>query len=233
MGWEGIFCTEGLHTNPTELKERLHLPPLPHTAAVAHWARRVPAGAGLCPWDTAVGTRRAAQPYQPSGISAPHGLEELPCRTETTRDTQEPPLPTGGCRRAGVPFPGRGGKPQAQTQAQEMGLLSKRVLSAPLLPQLENGRRADSSQLQFQTCCCKVTIKIIATSPFPAKVTSTAFMTTPFLRLNAERRGTGDPFRSLPRGCFDHRHLIIFTYVGLGNRAAQRTPRAAVNNRAA
>lgn len=128
------------------------------------------------------------------------------------------------------PFSGqRGGK----SKALETWLLSKFLLSVPLLPHLENGRLEDTSELQFQTCCCKITIRIIATSPFPAKVTSTAFMTTPFLRLNAQRRGTGDPFNSLPQGFFDHRHLIIFTYVGLRNRTAQHIPRAMVNNRAA
>lgn len=64
-------------------------------------------------------------------------------------------------------------------------------------------------------------------------MTPTAFMTTPFLRPNAQSSGTGDPFHSLPRGCVDHRHLIIFTYVGLRNRRAHLTPRATVNKRAA
>lgn len=108
-------------------------------------------------------------------LSGPHGPKKLPCGIEATWDTQEPTLPTGGYHSPGVPFLGRGGK----NKAQETWLLSKLVLSVPLLPHLENGRRDDTSELQFQICCCKVTIKIIATSPFPAKVTSTAFMTTP------------------------------------------------------
>lgn len=46
VGWEGIFRAEGLHANPVELKERLHLPPLPHTVGTEgpSGSRAVPVG---------------------------------------------------------------------------------------------------------------------------------------------------------------------------------------------
>lgn len=65
-----------------------------------------------------------------------------------------------GYHRAGGPFVWAG-----ESKVQGMWLQSKLMLSVPLPPQMGNGRGEDTSELQFQTCCCcEVAIKIIATS---------------------------------------------------------------------